>query len=154
MALLPFLASTPRVLLAAATIAGAAALAPAGGPHPAAAAGQDRVELVMVEQPGCEWCARWNAEIAPAYPNTDEGRFAPLRRVQLRALPDDLGVDRRVTYTPTFLIVVDGQEIARLEGYPGEDFFWPVLAKLLSDHAGFAATPTSRTNSTNGGENG
>ncbi len=64
-------------------------------------------ELVMVEHAGCEWCARWNHEIAPAYPNTSEGQFAPLRRVDLRALPQDLVTVRRVTFTPTFLIVDD-----------------------------------------------
>jgi thioredoxin-related protein len=95
------------------------------------------VDLVMVEQRGCEWCARWNAEIAPAYPNTSEGRFAPLVRVDLRALPDDLEVSRRVTFTPTFLLVQDGREIARIEGYPGEDFFWPVLNDLLTEHTEF-----------------
>lgn len=94
-------------------------------------------ELVMVEQPGCAWCELWNREIAPAYPNTDEGRFAPLRRVDLRALPDDIVVARRLTFTPTFLIVEDGRELARLEGYPGEHFFWPLLVGLLSEHAGF-----------------
>ena len=96
---------------------------------PAAAA-----ELVMVEQQGCEWCERWNQEIAPAYPKTTEGRFAPLRRVDLFAMPPDLTIERRVNFTPTFLIVQDGQEIARLEGYPGEDFFWPVLDRLLSEN--------------------
>ncbi|WP_323776006.1 hypothetical protein [Leisingera sp.] len=94
-------------------------------------------ELVMVEQPGCEWCARWNEEIAPVYPKTSEGGFAPLRRVDLRALPDDLQVARRVMFTPTFLIVDGGRELARLEGYPGEDFFWPLLADLLTAHTGF-----------------
>lgn len=94
-------------------------------------------ELVMVEQTGCAWCARWNAEIAPAYPNTDEGRFAPLRRVDLRALPDDLKIARRVNFTPTFLLVENGREIARMEGYPGQDFFWPVLENLLKDHTDF-----------------
>ncbi|WP_264210043.1 thioredoxin family protein [Leisingera thetidis] len=94
-------------------------------------------ELVMVEQPGCEWCARWNEEIAPIYPRTAEGRHAPLRRVDLRALPDDLQVARRVLFTPTFLVVEHGQEQARLEGYPGEDFFWPLLADLLTAHTGF-----------------
>lgn len=94
-------------------------------------------ELVMVEQRGCEWCARWDAEIAPAYPNTREGHFAPLRRVDLRAMPEDLKVARRVTFTPTFLIVQDGTEIARLEGYPGEDFFWPVLNRLLRETTEF-----------------
>jgi len=94
-------------------------------------------ELVMIEQTGCSWCARWNQEIAPAYPNTSEGRFAPLRRVDLRAMPDDLAISRRVSFTPTFLIVEDGREIARLEGYPGEDFFWPVLEKLLLNHTDY-----------------
>ncbi|SFT60603.1 thioredoxin domain-containing protein [Sedimentitalea nanhaiensis] len=95
------------------------------------------VELVMVEQVGCEWCARWNDEIAPAYPNTREGQFAPLRRVDLRALPEDLEIARRVNFTPTFLIVDDNREIARLEGYPGEDFFWPLLAALLEQNTDF-----------------
>lgn len=94
-------------------------------------------ELVMVEQTGCEWCARWNAEIAPAYPKTNEGQYAPLRRVDLRALPDDLKTARRVTFTPTFLIVHNGHELARIEGYPGEDFFWPILENLLIEHTNY-----------------
>lgn len=99
---------------------------------PAAAA-----ELVMVEQPGCEWCERWNEEIAPAYAKTTEGRFAPLRRVDLRDMPEDLQTSRRVNFTPTFLIVENGRELARLEGYPGADFFWPVLGNLLKDHTDY-----------------
>ena len=91
-------------------------------------------ELVMVEQQGCEWCERWNEEIAPSYPKTTEGKFAPLRRVDLRDMPPELMIDRRVNFTPTFLIVEDDRELARLEGYPGAGFFWPVLAKLLSEH--------------------
>ena len=97
----------------------------------------DAAELVMVEQPGCAWCERWNREIAPVYPNTDEGRFAPLRRVGLHALPDDLRPLRRMAYTPTFLIVEQGRELARLEGYPGEHFFWPLLGDLLARHTAF-----------------
>jgi thioredoxin-related protein len=89
------------------------------------------VELVMVEQEGCIYCEQWNADIAPAYPKTSEGRFAPLRRVDIFAMPDDLTVKRKVLYTPTFLLVEDGREIARLEGYPGPDFFWPMLDRML-----------------------
>ncbi len=107
------------------------------------------IELVMVEQQGCEWCERWNEEIAPAYPKTTEGKFAPLRRVDLHDMPPDLTIARRVNFTPTFLIVDDGQELARLEGYPGQDFFWPVLANLLKSHTGY--DPESRKNI---GENG
>ena len=88
-------------------------------------------ELVMVEEDGCMWCARWNAEIAPIYPKTTEGKFAPPRRVEIDAIPDDITIKRSVNFTPTFLIVEDGQELTRIEGYPGEDWFWPILAKLL-----------------------
>ena len=94
-------------------------------------------ELVMVEQNGCEWCEIWNEEIAPAYPKTTEGKFAPLRRVDIHQMPDNLATARRVNFTPTFLIVEAGQEVARLEGYPGEDFFWPVLARLLKEHTNY-----------------
>lgn len=100
-------------------------------------------ELIMVEQPGCAWCERWNDEIAPAYPKTSEGAFAPLRRVNLRQIPDDVNVARRVMFTPTFLLVEDGQEVARIEGYPGEDFFWPLLGRMLMDHTAYAPADTA-----------
>ena len=49
------------------------------------------LELIIVEQPGCYACKQWNAEIAPIYPKTEVGQFAPLRREQLNAPPDDVG---------------------------------------------------------------
>ena len=89
-------------------------------------------ELVMVEERGCIWCARFNAEIAPAYPKTPEGDAAPLRRVDLHApLPDDLIFEAPVRITPTFVLVEDGVEVARIEGYPGDSFFWPMLGQML-----------------------
>jgi len=98
--------------------------------------------LVIVEQPGCFYCIRWHEEIAPAYPKTDIGAFAPLRSEQLRDIPDDLTLDRRVVFTPTFILVdASGTELGRLEGYPGQDFFWPLLEQLLVAKAGYAPDP-------------
>jgi len=94
-------------------------------------------ELVMVEQPGCTYCAQWNEEVAPGYAKTGEGQFAPLRRVQLRDMPEDIDLTRRVVFTPTFLVVEDGRELARLEGYPGAHFFWPLLSDMLGDTTTF-----------------
>ena len=88
-------------------------------------------ELVMVEEAGCHWCARWNEEIGVVYHKTEEGRRAPLRRVDIHALPADLRFESRPQYTPTFVLVEDGAEIGRIEGHPGEDFFWPLLNRLL-----------------------
>lgn len=90
--------------------------------------------LVMVEEKGCVWCARWNDEIAHIYPKTSEGKAAPLRRMDIHAArPDDLTFNQSLNFTPTFVLMVDGQEVSRIEGYPGEDFFWGLLGQMLSD---------------------
>ena len=94
------------------------------GPLPAA-------ELVMVEQAGCHYCARWDSEIAHIYPKTEEGRRAPLRRVDLRALPDDIAFTSKPVFTPTFVLVDKGQELGRIEGYAGDEFFWFLVGQLL-----------------------
>ncbi|PVB62184.1 transcriptional regulator [Labrenzia sp. 011] len=89
-------------------------------------------ELIMMEQPGCVWCKRWNEEIGVAYPNTQEGQRAPLRRVDITdRWPQDLSGIARERLTPTFVLVDNGVEIARLRGYPGEHFFWPLLDGML-----------------------
>ena len=90
--------------------------------------------LVMAEEDGCYWCERWNKEISAIYPKTAEGRAAPLLRLDIHdPLPDGLRFERPLIYTPTFVLMVDGVEAARIEGYPGEDFFWGLLAQLLKD---------------------
>ena len=90
------------------------------------------LRLLMFEQPGCIYCARWDAEIAPQYPLTDEGKAAPLTRLHLRDdVPADITLSRPAAFTPTFVLLHDGNESGRIEGYPGEDFFWPMLATLI-----------------------
>ncbi len=92
------------------------------------------LELLMFEQRGCIYCAAWNAEVAPQYPLTEEGKAAPLRRVQLRdPLPEGFKVVSPPVFTPTFVLVEDGVETGRIEGYPGQDFFWPLLAGLIAE---------------------
>ncbi|PSO18308.1 thioredoxin [Bradyrhizobium sp. MOS003] len=91
-------------------------------------------ELIMFERPGCAWCARFNAEIAPIYGKTDESRAAPLRRVDLNSpRPADLaGIDPG-PFTPTFVVVQEGREIGRIRGYPGDAFFFGLLDRILSN---------------------
>tara|TARA_R110002020_G_scaffold34066_29_gene103869 strand:+ start:30001 stop:30351 length:351 start_codon:yes stop_codon:yes gene_type:complete len=90
-------------------------------------------EMIMFEQPGCAWCKRFNEEVAPAWPNTEQGRRAPLRRVNIHdLLPADLTEIPVERFTPTFVLVDDGQEIARLRGYPGDQFFWALVDEMLA----------------------
>jgi hypothetical protein len=95
--------------------------------------GARAAELIMLERPGCGWCARWDREIAPIYPLTDEGREAPLRRIDMSApWPSHLATIAADRYTPTFILVENGIEISRLRGYPGDMFFWPLLREMLA----------------------
>ena len=99
----------------------------AGTPAPARAA-----ELLMFESETCEWCERWHEEIGPAYGKTRFGRIAPLRRIDIdRTIPAAYRAIRGIAYTPTFVLLHRGREVGRLVGYPGEDFFWPLLERLL-----------------------
>lgn len=89
-------------------------------------------ELVMFEQPGCEWCAVFDREVAPIYGKTDEGKRAPLRRVTMgKPLPADLAFIQVERLTPLFVLVDNGREIGRIRGYPGEDNFWGLLGALI-----------------------
>lgn len=91
-------------------------------------------ELMMAEEAGCIWCAAWNRDIAPIYDKTGEGSAAPLRRVDINGpVPDDITLARSINFTPTFILLIDGEEVSRLEGYPGEDFFWGLLGRMLTE---------------------
>lgn len=96
------------------------------------AARADAAELVYVFEPGCPYCRLWDREIAPVYPKTAEGRQAALLPLDRRdpALAE-LKLVGPVRYTPTFVLVNEGVELGRIEGYPGEDFFWSRLDGLL-----------------------
>lgn len=88
-------------------------------------------ELLMFRQAGCPWCNAWDRTIAPIYPKTDIGKKFTLRHV-------DLHGDRKgwpqlkvpVRFTPTFVLVDQGRELGRIEGYAGEHFFWGQLERL------------------------
>lgn len=89
-------------------------------------------ELIMVEETGCAFCARFNDEIAPIYPNTTEGSIAPLRRINIdKGWPDNLSHIKTESLTPTFILVQDNRELGRLYGYQGDEFFWFLLGELL-----------------------
>ena len=89
--------------------------------------------LLLAEKEGCYWCIRWHEEVGPIYPKTDEGRALPLLRHDLATpLPDGIELTSRVRFTPTFILLKEGREVARIEGYPGDMFFWALLKDMLT----------------------
>ncbi len=100
----------------------------------ATGAAASAAELVMFSRAGCPYCARFDREIAPIYGKSDEGKVAPLRRVDIDGpIPPDLGSIAVERITPVFVLVDHGREIGRIRGYPGEDNFWGLLAGLIGD---------------------
>lgn len=99
--------------------------------------------LVMVEQDGCIYCRRWHDDVGDIYPLTDFADTAPLQVVDLHDLPEDLTFSARIVFTPTFVLVDDGREIGRAEGYVGDELFWmqmELLSRELSEHRAAAAS--------------
>jgi len=99
----------------------------------AAPMAQAEVRLVMFDQPGCVYCLRWTSEVGDAYDRTIEGQRAPLWRIDIHEkVPASIVLARRAVYTPTFVLLDEQhQEVSRIEGYPGEAFFWGLLAVML-----------------------
>ncbi len=90
----------------------------------------------MFERPGCVYCERWLKEVGPAYAMSEEGRKAPLRRVDLSlGMPKRLEALGRMRFTPTFVVLSCGQEKGRILGYPGEAPFWGLLDRILEEPA-------------------
>jgi len=99
------------------------------------AAEEAPLSLVMIEEHGCPWCRRWDEEIGTIYPKTAEGKRAPLRRVDIHApRPNFLQDIQPTRFTPTFILLAGGQEVGRITGYPGQDFFWGMLQSLFDKH--------------------
>jgi hypothetical protein len=89
------------------------------------------LELLMFRRAGCPWCAAWDREIGPVYAKTEVGRRAPLTQVDLdRGAAAKVVLVSPIRYTPTFVLLDGDREIGRIEGYPGEDFFWARLERL------------------------
>jgi hypothetical protein len=115
-----------------------------------AAASRSRgAELVMFDDPTCSWCRRWDAEIGKSYARTPAGQQAPLRRVYIRD-QDKAGVAlvKPITATPTFVLVEEEQEVGRIAGYVGQDFFYPMLDELLRRIPSRAPPPAPELRST------
>lgn len=118
-----------RWALAAAFVGGAFALTSFGAQTALAQ------ELVYFYEEGCPYCEAWDEDIGSMYHKTWESQRFPLRKLRLsEGAPADLGLDRSVQFTPTFVLVdADGQEISRIAGYNSE-WFWAFLGKLIQDY--------------------
>jgi hypothetical protein len=103
--------------------------------QPVLATGHTDLALIMVDDPNCRYCRAFDVDISGGYSKTAQGRLAPL--VRFRRKSAQLKSYNPVIYTPTFLLVRGGEELGRITGYPGADYFYGELDTLLNK-AGYA----------------
>ncbi len=89
--------------------------------------------LLMFDSKYCTWCQIWNEEIGGIYHLTREGCQAPLQRHNFDGgnYPTSVTIKAPVVFTPTFVLLFNQQEVGRITGYPGADFFWHELDSLM-----------------------
>jgi thioredoxin-related protein len=90
-------------------------------------------ELLMFETADCPWCRAWHRDIGAIYPKTAEAARFPLRRIDMtKPRPAELRSVDGIRFSPTFVVRLNGRELGRIVGYPGEDQFWGALEAIVA----------------------
>ena len=108
----------------------------AGRPAVAAAPPAPATELLVFEHPQCSYCQVFREHVLPKYHIAARISAPPLRFVDVAQ--DDtgsLGLSARIGMVPTAVVMRDGREVGRIEGYWGSANFFRMLAHIL-DGAG------------------
>ena len=90
------------------------------------------LHLLMIDDTACPYCELWEEEIGYMYFKTEEGKIAPLIRHHYgEKIPEDISLVSDPIITPTFILLKNNKEKYRIEGYPGEEFFWSFLSEYI-----------------------
>lgn len=95
-------------------------------------------ELLMFEHVGCVVCKRFKAEMLPKYLKSKFAKVMPIRSIvgddpdPYKGLTDLKGFP--FIHSPTFVLVENGRELARIRGFAGEKLFWAQMENLLANH--------------------
>ena len=81
--------------------------------------------LIMVTSDHCPSCQAWELDVGKVYDKSPYATTLPLTRVEIGSkMPRGVTFQKPVVGTPTFLIIHNGQEIGRQNGYIDGEMFW------------------------------
>ena len=90
--------------------------------------------LIMVTSDHCSYCQAWELDVGAVYDKSPYARTLPLTRVDIGSKKlEDVTFQKPVVGTPTFLIIHNGQEIDRQNGYIGAEMFWWWLSEYAAE---------------------
>ena len=89
--------------------------------------------LIMVTSDYCPSCQAWELDVGKVYDKSPYATTLPLTRVEIGSkMPGGATFQKPVVGTPTFLIIHNGQEIGRQNGYFDAEMFWWWLSEYTA----------------------
>lgn len=94
------------------------------------------LEVIAVEAPGCGYCNLFRRDVAPAYAASAAAKTAKLRFLDLndKAI-EAIRFAQPISLVPTVVVVKDGVEVARINGYVAPHSFYALIKSVLNEQA-------------------
>lgn len=94
---------------------------------------QPQFELVVLEAPGCTYCALFRRDVLPAFETSATGKQMTVRFVDVNDIEQShLDLVSAVDIVPTFVVARANKEIGRIPGYVGPENFFHSIDYLLA----------------------
>ncbi len=92
-----------------------------------------RLQLVVMEAPGCIYCGLFRRDVLPSYQASARAKDVPVRFLDINDLEKaNLELDSSVQIVPTFVLIQNNKEVGRIPGYVGPETFFHSINYLMS----------------------
>ncbi len=89
-------------------------------------------EIVVFEVPNCTYCDAFRQIVLPRYQRSKRAGDLPIRFVDLNdPAADQLKLSSAVTIVPTVVMMREGAEIGRINGYMGPEAFFQSVSRTF-----------------------
>ena len=122
-----FILLTAATLVAAYLIPVKAAQGPATGQISASSA-----ELLVFETKQCLYCFIFRRDVVPDYMQSMRAKTVPMRFIDIHETDvNRLRLSRPLTMLPTVVLMKNGREVDRINGYMGPEPFFHMVSRML-----------------------
>lgn len=89
-------------------------------------------QLIVFEDDGCIYCRLFRRDVLPRYQTSRRAKSLPIHFVSVR---QSEGLRRRLnaplSVVPTFVVMRNGREIGRIDGYTGPGPFFRLIRRIV-----------------------
>ena len=91
-----------------------------------------RLEVLVFESESCIYCRIFRRDVLPQYLQSKRAKMAPIKFIDVKRVdPKKLGIVAPLTMLPTFVIMREGRERGRINGYLGPEPFFHMVSQIL-----------------------